>query len=188
MDPLEPIERTEPTDVQRPAPQVTSFPRRSKAPKVLGVLLVLALIGCGVLGWMVYDQNGQKSSLSNKVAAKDDQIDTIKAELKSLKANTGDSNNSTESKSESNPVVDVALAYAQADVGNAANKLSAQVMYNKDGFANVAISVTGGAGGTGEILKKVNDQWVVVFSGQDNPPQEVVTAYGIPKAALLLTN
>jgi uncharacterized protein HemX len=179
MDPLEPIERTESTDVQRPAPQVTSVPRRSKAPRVLGVLFVLALIACGVLGWMVYGQNGRKSSLDNEVKAKDEQITQLEAAKATSENAVSDHTTTDTSNTDSEMMIKAALAYSKAYV-NSKGTLSATVGKQSGSFAQVTVTTTAGSGASGVYLKKVGTDWVVIGDGTSNMTS-LEDNFGLPK-------
>lgn len=175
-----------PAPVQPTQPQK---PRKSKVPLVLTLLLILALVAAAALGWLWYQQSGRVSGLESDLSSTRTKVATLEAsaaanaKLSDDNAVTMDTNNS-----DSDAAVKAALAYAKADINAANSKLTSQVMYIKDGFANVAVNPSEGVGGVGMILKRVGDQWVVVFSGQDNPPQEVISKYGIPKPVLMLAN
>lgn len=173
---------------EKPAQSSPEKPKRRRGIGMLVLVMLLALVVAGVLGWLWYQQNGQVDDLESKLSSSNNKLLKLETEAATKAELNADSVTTDTTDSESDAIVKVSLAYAQADVSSSDSKLSAQVMYNKGGFANVSISVVEGAGGTGLILKKVADQWVVVFSGQDNPPQAVIDQYGIPKAALLNTN
>lgn len=193
------VQQTNPTD-DRPAveehtpaptpvqPVEPPKPRRSKAPLVLTLLLLLALLGAAAFGWLWYQRNGRVDNLEADLSSARNKITQLESTAKAEAALKDDSVTTDTTSSESEAAIKEALAYAQANVNTANSKLTTQVMYIKDGFANVSVSPSQGVGGTGMILKQVEDQWVVVFSGQDNPPQEVVDMYGIPKAVLMLAN
>ena len=170
---------------QRPV-VVADRPKKSKTPLILSLLLVLALATAAAVGWLWYQQNGRVSDLEADLSKSRNNVARLESAAKAEDATDDSSDVTTDTDdSSSDAIVKASLAYAQADVNNSDLKLTSQIMYNKGDFANVSIGVEGGAGGTGLILKEVNDQWVVVFSGQDNPPQTVIDRYGIPKEALL---
>jgi uncharacterized protein HemX len=183
MDPLEPIERTESTNMERPTPQVTSVPRKSKAPKVLGLLLVLALVACGALGWMSYDQSNQKSSLEVKVEDKDKEITQLQSQLKAVKTAPTEEDKAVVSDSEK--IISAANNFAKTPASWGKLTAKSEITKQANNFASVQLSYDN-AGGLTLVLKKISSEWVVVASGNNGagdivPTETAVNLFGIPQ-------
>lgn len=173
---------SQPPETTAPEPTpVTPQPvkKRSKAPLVLTVLLLLALVAAGALGWLWYQQMTRANDLESQLKSTRAQVNALKTftELNSSAQVTQDT------KNENDTIISTALAYAAAPKAASSTKYTATIRYNKDNFARVSIGADQGSGFS-ELLKKVNDEWVVVVVGQSEPSQEDITKYAIPQAAV----
>ena len=190
-EPIEPMEQTQPTQPQEPSSMAPQKQSKSKMPMLLGVLLILALAGCGVLAWMLNDQANQKSSVQNQLSSKNSQITTLKAELKTanaaVKENADSSNQTTTdtSSTASDDMVKMALAYAKAKVADTgypqgATDLQGTIDKQTATFARVQVgSSTAGPGVDVIYFKKVGSDWVLLGDDNGNPTR-FHTAFGMP--------
>lgn len=81
----------------------------------------------------------------------------------------------------SNPIVDAAKAYVEADVQVKPGSNNYTLLEQQGNFARVSVKANDG-GGYAVILKKVYELWVVVAAGQDKPGKDVGQKYGLPAA------
>jgi cell division protein FtsB len=156
--------------------------KKSKAPRVLGSLLVLALITCGTLGWFSYDQMSQRTALQEKVNDQDKQINKLVTQV-SETAKTTVTEEQAEvqaEKSETDSVIKAGLAVAKADVTYANKTLEASVTKAEDGFAAVSVVAAPNGPNFKQILKKSDGIWVVIFQGPNEPSEAIVMQYDIP--------
>ena len=159
--------------------------QKSKAPWVLAVLLLLVLAGAGVFGWLWYQQNAEVdtvranlSTANNKIA----QLETTAKTQKDLNASANKPTTDTKD-STSEAIIATGLAYAKADVRN--KNTEAKLEKQAGDFAQVSITTDSSNAMSkityGEILKKVNDQWVVVWASGVGISDDAIAQYGIPK-------
>lgn len=162
---------------------ITPEPKRSRK-GILVILLVLLLV-VAVIGGVYYWQHQKVNDLTA-------QVNTLNAEVASLKK-TADSSNTTQTTDEQ--VTAAATTYCAARVDPTTAKTATlhvgtmgadqlKIEYSKDkNFAamNVSCTTTGETegGGIEYILKKVNNQWVVITQRQQDNP-EIDKLYGIP--------
>ena len=184
--PPEEIERTSPlgetsSPSTEPTPEPTQEvkPKKSKAPMMLGILLVVALAACGAVGWMYYDQSNQKATLESQIDEKDKKINKLTSQLGE---ETEPAISDQPVDSETDAIVAAATAYARAPEDSVGTTFEVEITKQVDDYASV--SVTSGDSGFTEILKNVDDQWVVIVAGQDTPSDEDVQTYGIPESLL----
>lgn len=185
--PFEPT-RDEPP-VQPPVPEPAK-PKKSKAPLVLAVLLVLALVGVGALGWMWYTADAAVASYKSDIVAAEGRANDLRTQLEAAKKETTDDDSVTTdtSDSDSETVIKTAIAYRKAPVSALTGTYEGKVEYLKNGFAKVV--VTNGPAGSGApsfavTLKKSGDVWLVL-SAAEGPVadmDELMTTYGIPREA-----
>jgi hypothetical protein len=87
--------------------------------------------------------------------------------------------------SENDRVIEIAKAYTDAgDFGEEKSTTYEFSINRLEGeFANVSIkhSEIGISTVSGLLLKRANDTWVVIFSGQNPPDQETINRYSIPE-------
>ncbi|HRJ06607.1 MAG TPA: hypothetical protein PK096_03050 [Candidatus Saccharibacteria bacterium] len=182
--PPEEVERTsapnEAFTPSSPEPKREDKPKKSKAPLVLGLLLVIALAACVVAGWMYYDQSNQKASLESQVDDKDKKISQLQTQLGEATEPAADDDQPVDS--ETDAIVSAATAYARAPEESANTTYEVEIKKQVEGFASV--SVTSGDSSFTEILKNVDDQWVVIVAGQNNPSDADMDMYGIPESLL----
>jgi len=76
-------------------------------------------------------------------------------------------------------IVDTARAYVEADVSVQPGSNTYTVVQQEGAFARVNVTVPEG-GGYWVLLKKVNDIWVALLTGQDKPGQDIGKKYGLP--------
>lgn len=76
-------------------------------------------------------------------------------------------------------ITKTAQAYVEANVNVPPNSNTYTILQQQDVFARVGVAVPEN-GGYYVLLKKVNDIWVPLLSGQDLPLQDVGLKYGLP--------
>lgn len=190
---MEPLEREDSsTYVNRPqeqsqAPQPVQQvepPRqkKSRTTGVLALLLLLAIIAAAALGWLWYQQSGRVDNLESDLSQARNNVTRLESSAKAEAAIDDSVTTDTDSTS-SDAIIEAALAYAQAPSESKSVKYETKIVYNKDGFARVTVSSGAGSGFT-ELLKYVNDQWVVIVAGQNEPSSDDIKTYGIPQAVI----
>lgn len=142
------------------------------------VVIVLLLVAGGFAAWQTVQlnsQNAKVSSLESVVNGLQNSNDELQTEVDSLK---GDSKPTTTSSADADKILAATDAYVRAPV-SATGKFEYNITKNSDDFAKVSVGVEEG-GGYQLWLKKVGDNWTVLFGGQDVPAQEELSKYGIP--------
>lgn len=188
----EDMERTSaPVEGFRQAPVPEQKPKKSKASLVLGVLLLIALLACGVLAWMMNDQSGQKSSLQNQLSIKDSQISELKSELKSAEdavadgvSGSGDTTTDTSSNA-NDTMLKMAFEFATAKIKNrgfpeGATDLRGEIDKQTAEFTRIQVGSKSAGPGVGLVyFKKVGSEWVLL--GDDNGNQARFNeSFGMP--------
>lgn len=168
------------TPTQEPvaaAPVVTPEKKKpSRAGKWLlwgFVVLLLASLAAFAYGQYVEAENAknENASLQNSLKAAQD-------------ANTVDEATETEGDgatlTDKQLIINVAKADAQSPVAAKDSKVTVIVKKQGNEFAEALVGDAISGGGYAVILKKVNEEWVIVFKGQDTPDQTTIKTYGIP--------
>lgn len=152
--------------------------KTSKGLKVFGIV-ILAILALAGVGYSVYAWQ-QTASLRSDLTQKESDNKSLVGENTSLKASIDDMNHE--------PVVSDQDSAQKA----AQNYIDAQVLDTK--YVAVVNSVKGNFAAAGAapssnpshvvvglLLKKVNESWVVIYSGQNGPDQDTVTKFAIPE-------
>lgn len=152
---------------------------------VLGVLLALALLGCAVLGYLLFQQSNETTRLQTSADATTREIAALKSEVKATDTKADDSSTtSTEpSEDDSSLIINTVGAYAHTRVSDAHAKLSIKLTKKELPFARVAVS---GDEGTGYacVLKKSDAIWIVLFCGQGAPLKSDLDQWGVPDSII----
>ena len=169
--------------------------KKSKAPLVLGLLLVMALIAAVVLGWLWYQQDAKASKLESDLSSARSQVKQLQASRVDSEAADEPTDISTDTaSSDSDAVVKAALAYMQAPVNPVGgNSKEAEVAYLEGDFAKVIVTTTDVSPSGQSVsklsfsvtLKQSNDDWIVL-SAAEGPVadmNELMEKYGIPREA-----
>lgn len=193
QEPFEPAKQEE-SAVQPPV-QEPAKPKKSKAPLILAVLLVLALLGMAVFGWLWYQQNGEVDSVRSDLSTARNKIAQLESAAEANSAIDEESDVTTDTKdADSEAVVKAALAYMLAPVQPlGSNSREAKVEYLEDGFAKVIVTTSDvSPSGTSAsklsfalTMKESNDDWIVL-SAAEGPVanmDELMKEYGIPREA-----
>jgi hypothetical protein len=164
---------TPPTEPTKPNSKV------SRIVKTLGIVL-LVIIALGGVGYSVYAWQ-QTSNLSSNLDKKEIDNTKLRNEISSLKASIEDMNHESDA-------TDMELAQKAAQ-----NYIDAQVLDTKyvaiapasvkGDFASFGVAPASKPSfiTQGLIVKKINESWVVIYSGQNGPDQNIVTKFAIPK-------
>lgn len=149
------------------------------------VLVILFLAATGVAVWQFL----QVGSLSSRVSTLEASAAQLQADKNNLQAQlSGDDTTSTDSSgASSNPesakILAAVDAYVRAPVSASKQSFEYSILKNENSFAKVNVGSPEGAG-YALWLKKVGDNWTVLFGGQDNPGQDVIDQYGLPESFL----
>lgn len=147
------------------------------------ILLVLALAGAG--GYF-YWQNMQTQ---DKLNQKDSELSTLATENAKLKSEVEDQKEEAEPKeltpaekiaADKTAITSVVTARIHAPTKSKDEKLAVNIMKQNEQFAYVNAGAASGGGAAAYVLKKVDNLWVIVFSGQDKIPAEMIEVYSIP--------
>lgn len=155
---------------------------KSRDPMKMWVILlvVLLLAVAGLAAW----QFMQTSLLSSKVSELETNSSQLQAnnnslqsELNELKGVQTASEDGGQASPESTKILAAVDAYVRAPVA-ATGAFEYEVKTNDGKFAVVTVGVPEGSGYQ-LWLKKVGDNWTVLFGGQDKPSQEMIDKYGL---------
>ena len=150
--------------------------------KVLVVLLVLILMAStaafGYLWWQARSAQAQVAQAQTDKEAAEKKATEAEAKLKELE-DTQATETEAAKQTDTELITAAAQNYANAMVDGANDKLGKPELNAKNkSFATVAVS---GEGGYVMTLKKVNNAWVVIYSGQAAPDAATVEMFGIPQ-------
>lgn len=170
-----PVRETEPV-AARTRTVVKEKKKYSKALSLASILFLLAILGAGVLGYFWYDASERLGTLENEKT-------TLSAENAVLKQKQS-AVTPTEVTASTEPddkalIIAAVTASANAPVSAKDSKVTVNVMKQGSEFAYTNAAFEGG-GGAAYILKKVDDTWTVIFSGQSAVDDETIEAFGIP--------
>lgn len=169
------------TTAATPQP-VVKKEKHSRAFSFVSVLFLLALLGAGVLAYMWYNQMAEVTSLNTELTqAKSDQ-DILKKQVADLKKD-GSAVPVTETvaKSDDDMIKEAVAVYNHAYQGNEKTKYNVTVTKKDTSFAHTSVNSSSEGSGFACWLKKVDGAWLVLVCGQDNPSQEQINRWGIPK-------
>ena len=183
-EPSRPV-ATEPVKEEVPVqPPAQQFPKqkKSKAPLILMLLLLLSLAAATVFGWMWYQQSGELDSVRTDLSSQRNKVAQLESAAKAEAALEDEDAVSTDTKDAgSATIVETALAYENAQL-KPLTGVKAEIAYNKGDFAKV--NITSSTTGYYQVLKRTNEIWVVIGSGNGELSQETIDRYGIPAEAL----
>ncbi|MBC7512127.1 hypothetical protein H7142_00485 [Candidatus Saccharibacteria bacterium] len=171
-----------------PASQSEPKKKKNKAPLVLTVLLLLALLGAGVLGWMWYQQNGQVENLESDLSSARNNVSQLESAAKAdaVAKDEIKSKFTTEtSSSASEDLIKEAIAFSTAKVANRgypanATDLEASIDKETAEFARVQVgSAAAGPGVDIVYFKKISDGWQLLGSDNSNIDRFSQT-FGLP--------
>lgn len=155
--------------------------RRSGWSTVAMLFLLLFAVAAGTAAWFWYMWQADHTSLTDArtTTSKSEQTITgLRNELSNAKESLSAATNSAANKTDEDMIKAAALQHDRLLTPPTANP--EVKMTKKDGNQAIA-SVGDSASGAGYMayLKKVDNQWFVVWSGQNTPPSDVITLYGI---------
>ncbi len=168
----------EPSTIAAEPRQTTVIKKsRSAWSTVAFFFLLLLLIALGAIAWMYFMwQDSQNQAASSKT-----ELTSAQATISSLREKIATSNGEASAQAQT-PVND------EADIKTAAKNYNDSLanpfknpkieVAKKDGSQAIAM-VSEGVAGYKLYLKKVNDTWMVVYSGQNVPPAEIVKQFDI---------
>jgi hypothetical protein len=162
-----------------PAPNPTHHLSPKAKNTLLILLAVLAVLAIGSAVWQTSQLSDQTAKVDSLQSANKDlqaSATTLQAQLDNLKAGTG---TTTTQPTDQDKILAASDAYVRAPVAATSTKFEYTVTKNTGKFALVNVKVPEG-GGYQLWLKKVGDNWTVLFGGQDQPAQEDIDKYGIP--------
>lgn len=174
----QPVEGEPPVTMGAPTPVVKEKKKHSKAFSFVSVLFLLAILGTGVMTYFWYYAENRLDDARNEVSTLQSSLSSADAKLTDLPADT----EPTESNATDNDkaaIEQAVIAAVQARVANEEVKPQVNILKQNAEWAYVGVGF--GEGGARNILKKVNDTWVIVSGGNGEVPQEDIDAYGIPE-------
>ncbi|HSE29168.1 MAG TPA: hypothetical protein VLA77_01110 [Candidatus Saccharimonadales bacterium] len=143
---------------------------------VVGVVVVAS----AVLAWWQYSQI---QSLQNQLAQKQTALDTAETDLPLTELNgviePDNPDAPVSTNNDTAQILSVTDAYVRAPVAAESEKFEYTIADKTGDFAKVNVKLSEG-GGYYLVLKKVGDQWTVLFGGQDVPTEEMAQKYGLP--------
>lgn len=141
------------------------------------LLFVVMIAGAGLAGWQYMEAQKARSDSKTKqdiVASLQTETADLKAEVANLKTSPN-----AVAKKDTDLILAATDAYVRAPVAAASEKFTYAVKDNTGKFAKVSVAVAEGTGYE-VTLKKVDDNWTVLFAGQDLPLKDVGEKYGLP--------
>ena len=176
---------------QEPAPvpvQQPVKPRKSKAPLVLSLLLIVALLGLGAFGFLWYQQNGRVSDLEADLSSSRNKVTQLET---AAKANEAIAENEEEAvvtdtnSDSSDDILQKAIEYSALRTGNqgfvdGTSARQGKIDKQTTEFAKVTVSSPTSAGTETIYLKSSDDGWVVIGDGSENVTT-LENSFGLPK-------
>lgn len=163
---------------QEPAQQFPQPKKRSKGhilTTTIMSILVLGLAAYGAYAYLAQQQLQQRESdLTSRVNSLENQLQTA-----TKKQQTTDTQKTDVTAGDKKAIIAVVTANETAAVATKDAKVVVTVVKQNAEFAYVTVGYPEG-GGVANILKKVDDTWVIVYRGNDAVPTATVTKYGIP--------
>lgn len=160
--------------------------KSSRSVAVLAVLFVLSLVAAGVLGYMWYNSEQSVESAKDVVAEQGKQIAELRNQVDQSRedqAADSDGDGDNDAATDEQAIIDMATLYTTkilvSDLESMA-EYNYEISKQSDEFASVAVNVSGGAG-FAMLLKKADDQWVVIHSGHQID-QATLDRYGVPES------
>jgi cytoskeletal protein RodZ len=155
---------TEPSRGYEPQPR-----KKSKAPVVLGTLLLLALIAAGVLGWLWQQESSKASAAQAGLESVEKKLQDVTAENNKL-SETKKEEVTESKKTDNDAIVSSLAAYARGKSKDTSTKISVSVKKLQQPFAAATFSdETAMVGPMGLcILKKSDDIWMVLYCTAQN--------------------
>lgn len=185
--PPEPV--TEPA-AERPtfAPVQPQKTKKSKAPLILSLLLLLALAGAAVFGWMWYQQSGELDNVRTDLSSQRNKVSQLESQIKAkqaIKEDTSGIVTDTDSTG-SDTIIEKAIEYSSARTGNqgfvnGTTSREGKIAKQTTEFAKVTVSSPSGPGTETVYLKATSeDKWVVIGDGTEDIAQ-LENGFGLPK-------
>lgn len=160
-------------------PVAAVTPKKSGAKKwLVGGVFVLLLAGLGAL---VYWQWAEAQNAKQELTSVQTQLQTAQSDLAKAEKDDTKTTDETATPTAEELIIKTATANAQASMKGELLPVSVEVAKHNDKFAYVRVEISNGtAGEYVEILKKINDVWVVAYRGQEKPAQSIIDQYSIP--------
>lgn len=153
----------------------------SKAPKGLKIfgIIILVIVALGGVGYSVYAWQ-QNAKLTSDLSKKENDNKNLSNENASLKTSI-DSMDHEPAATDQEAAQKAAQNYVDAQVLDMKYVATEPVVKGDFASSGVAPASKPSFVGIGLILKKVNESWVVIHSGQNGPDQDTVTKFAIPQ-------
>ena len=158
-------------------------PKKSKAPVVLSVFLVLALAAAGVLGWLWYQQGEDIEAARSDLKSNRSQISQLQNELSEAKTSTDEKETSIPvAKADSELLIDAVKANIDANVNEDSDNARIEIMKMDGDFASINIS--GPTAGVGCMYKKSNEMWLKLYCAHQigGEIERLNELYGVPES------
>lgn len=158
-------------------PSVTANKPRNSF-KAWTVVFALLFICAGVFAvWQTSQVN--QLNVDERLASLQAEKLSLQNELAKLKGTDAPASEQEQASPDSTKILAAVDAHVRAPVAAAGTQYEYAIDKTEGNFAEVNVSVPEG-GGFNVWLKKVGDNWTVILSGQDTPPQADQDKYGIP--------
>lgn len=182
--------QSQPTDgasqqPEQPPVRQAYEPKKSKAPLILTILLLLALIGAGVLGWLWFQQNERVSDLESDVASARVEVEKLEDAAKTTEDQSEEPAVVTDTNSSSSDtILTEAISYSAARTGNqgfvnGTQEREGKIEKQTTQFAKVIVSSPTSPGTETVYLKASNDGWVVIGDGTEDT-SNLQNSFGLP--------
>ncbi len=158
----------------------------SRAPKLIvtliiaTIILVLSLAGLGFWSWYNIGQaNKQLSEANSRVSEL--QAEKTRLESDSTSEDEKSSNSNSPNVSNDEEMIKTAVKLRGRALASPSSSLQVSIAKKEGNLASVAVSSSQEGPGWGELYKKVDGQWVFIWSGQQGPFKEEADKWGLPK-------
>ncbi len=170
---------------QSPAPQQ----RRTRSNKTLAwiVIALLLLIATGVLAYLLSTAQSDKTVTENKLNASQKQVAYLERKVAKISSEKTDKTKivTDTNNSDSEAIIEVAVANARANVGSEKGQYEVTVDKLALPFARTNVSSKMGSGSSC-IFKKVEDVWLQLYCAQGDSPdvQKMNEQFGVPRSII----
>lgn len=175
-----------PTSNQSPDNFMPPAQKSSKIWIVFTIILAIALIAVSVFGYYKWQQyRTLTGNLGAQINALQNQVASLDKQLAAAKLNQKTSTNTTSTTDEQQiktAVINYTEGYVGAKNGQTFQIEDITINKSNPNFATVGVGdVVNGqrTSGYAVILKKVNNTWIVIYTGQNLDP-EIAKRFGIP--------
>lgn len=156
--------------------------KHSRAFSFVSILFLLTLLGAGVMTYMWYNQSADIESLNREITQAKAEQETLKNQVSELrKANGAEVVVEAVTETDDDMIKAEVVSYNQAFKDSEDKQFTVAVTKKTGLFAWASYGLVQSESGGKCLLKKVDTNWVVLYCGQNTPPQTDLDSWGVPK-------